>query len=106
MNKQLTIPEYIDQGKPNERWDITNGWNVGDRYIYINRIWECVDNTTNNHANVQDNSDKIKNDQDANIEANKLTDADEKVVEAKKYNGIIWFIGVFVVLLIVVFAFT
>ena len=48
MNKQLTIPEYIDQGKPNERWDITNKWNVGDRYIYINRIWECIDNTTNN----------------------------------------------------------
>ena len=51
-------------------------------------------------------SNKVEEEKDVKINANKLVDLDEKVVAPKKYNGIIWFVGVFVVLLVVVFAFT
>ena len=40
------------------------------------------------------------------IVENKLVDVDEKNVEEKKYTGILWFLGVFISLLIVIFAFT
>ena len=51
-------------------------------------------------------TNKVEEEKDVKINANKLVDLDEKVVAPKKYNGIIWFVGVFVVLLVVVFAFT
>lgn len=50
--------------------------------------------------------DKIDKENEIKIEANKLVDVNEKKVEAKKYNGMIWFFAIFVLLLIVIFAFT
>lgn len=43
---------------------------------------------------------------EAPIIANKLVEADDKTPAAQKYSGMTWFVGVFLVLLIVVFAFT
>ncbi len=52
------------------------------------------------------NSNQVEDEKENKIEANKLVETDDKVVETRKYNGIIWFIVIFIVLLIVVFAFT
>ncbi len=47
-----------------------------------------------------------KTEEDIHVEKNKLVDADDKAIAPQKHNGIFWFIGVFIILLIVVFAFT
>lgn len=57
-------------------------------------------------VNDQQDSEKSTAESEIKVEHNKLTEPDDKVVEHSRYKGIIWFFGVFIVLLIVVFAFT
>ncbi len=50
--------------------------------------------------------EKLENEKAMKVENNKLVDPDSVIVDEKKHNGIYWFFGVFITLLIVIFAFT
>ena len=54
----------------------------------------------------EEKNDKIEVEKPMQAEGNKLVEPDDKNLEDKKSNGIFWFFGVFIALLIVIFAFT
>lgn len=106
------LKEFIKKTTPKDRASgIKNTLAPKNKLEESNVPVEAPESTNSSQNEVkggleQNPSLKAENDKDIKVDANKLVEADDKVVEQKKYSGIVWFIGVFVVLLIVVFAFT
>ncbi len=74
----------------------------------FNKKENSVQGTGVGGASVSDsgNKEEVQAEKEIDVEANKLVDVDDKTVETKKYSGLLWFIGVFFALLVVIFSFT
>lgn len=95
--KQMTIPSDKKNAKSNEKTS-------GDQHSNeTKQIPPKMDSKDSGHGSSSENKNKLLE----KYKGNKLVNNDnEEAFEVHKPYGLIWFAGVFVVLLIVIFVFT